>query len=115
MNTRTVKAVVAPRKTLQIGSVRHQPGDEVEIPEDEVEYLRNAGFIVNPAKSEPSLAAGPDFGPTVRELKDGESAKSGKKSSQPKSGKKTGDTKPEQLASDDDVKSDNDLESDSQE
>lgn len=38
------------------------PGEEVNLPADEVKALRKAGFLVDPASAAPPVAEGPSFG-----------------------------------------------------
>lgn len=62
MGAKTVKAVVAPRRTVMIDSKPFGPGAEVALPAEEVTELRAAGFLVDPEAPEaPPAGEGPSF------------------------------------------------------
>lgn len=62
--TKTVKAIVAERKTIFTEGKFYGPGEEVSVNADEVADLRANGFLVDPdAAATPETAAGPSFGP----------------------------------------------------
>ena len=63
MAIKTVKAIVAPRRTVVIDGKGLGPGAEVMLPADEVAHLRAQGFLINPfAGAAPAQGAGPSFG-----------------------------------------------------
>lgn len=62
MAAKTVKAVVAPRRTIWIDNKQFGPGAEVLLPADEAAELRAAGFLVDPdAPEAPPTGEGPSF------------------------------------------------------
>jgi hypothetical protein len=74
MAGKTVKAVVAERRTVWVGSKSFGPGEEVSLPSEEVTELRASRFLVDPAAPDaPETGDGPTFetaqtetsGPTV--------------------------------------------------
>jgi hypothetical protein len=74
MAGKTVKAMVAERRTVWVGNKSFGPGEEVSLPQEEVAELRASGFLVDPAAPEaPETGEGPTFtaadtgtaGPTV--------------------------------------------------
>jgi hypothetical protein len=74
MAGKTVKAIVADRRTVWVGSKSFGPGEEVSLPAEEVAELRISGFLVDPAAPDaPETGEGPTFetaqaeasGPTV--------------------------------------------------
>ena len=74
MAGKTVKAVVAERRTVWVGSKSFGPGEEISLPSEEVAELRASGFLVDPAALDaPEIGEGPTFetaqtessGPTV--------------------------------------------------
>lgn len=69
MATKTIKAIVAPRRTVWVDNKPVGPGGEVNLPSDEVAHLREQGFLVNPTgPATPVTGAGPSFGPVAGEM-----------------------------------------------
>lgn len=59
---KTMKATVAPRRTVIVDNKPCGPGAEVTLPADEVAELRASGFLVDPAAPDaPPAAEGPSF------------------------------------------------------
>lgn len=59
---KTVKAIVALRRTVIVDNKQCGPGTEVTLPADEVAELRASGFLVDPAATDaPPVADGPSF------------------------------------------------------
>jgi hypothetical protein len=62
MAAKTMKAVVAPRRTIWLDNKPYGPGAEVSLPADEVAQLRSSGFLVDPAAPDaPTVTDGPTF------------------------------------------------------
>jgi hypothetical protein len=61
MAAKTVKAVVALRKTVWIDNKQFGPGAEISLPADEIEHLRERGFLVDPDAAEVPTGEGPSF------------------------------------------------------
>lgn len=58
---KTVKAIVANRRTVEVDGKTFGPGETVSLPADEVEALRDAGFLADDSQA-PSAA---DDAPSV--------------------------------------------------
>lgn len=59
---KSIKAIVAPRRTVWVDNKPCGPGAEVTLPSDEVADLRASGFLVDPdAPDAPPVADGPSF------------------------------------------------------
>ncbi len=61
-NDKLVKAVVAKGRTVTVGKKDFGPGEEVSLPLEEVEQLRERGFLVDPNAAEVPRGNGPTFG-----------------------------------------------------
>jgi hypothetical protein len=62
MAAKTMKAVVAPRRTVWLDNKPYGPGAEVSLPVDEVAQLRSSGFLVDPDAEDVAVATdGPTF------------------------------------------------------
>ena len=58
----TVKAIVAPRRTVHLDGKSYGPGAEVELDADEAMDLQAGGFLVDPeAQALPAVGNGPEF------------------------------------------------------
>jgi len=58
-----VEATVARRRTVQIDKKNFGPGQTVSLPADEVESLRNRGFLERPGAAAVQEGNGPRFVP----------------------------------------------------
>jgi len=66
-----VDAVVAKRRTVKVAGKDHGPGETVSLPADEVERLRERGFLDKPGVKAVAEGNGPRFvpqgGPTAQQ------------------------------------------------
>ncbi len=63
-NDKLVRAIVAKGRTVTVGKKDFGPGEEVSLPVEEVEQLRERGFLVDPNAAEIPRGDGPTFGST---------------------------------------------------
>lgn len=59
----SVKGVVARGRTVKIGDKYHGPGSEITLPEDEMHWLQELGYVVDPNANVPEVIS--DGSPTV--------------------------------------------------
>lgn len=64
------KAIVAKGRTVRIEAKHYGPGEEVSLPAEEINTLRQLGYLVDPQAKEIPAGSGPTFnskdGPSVQ-------------------------------------------------